>query len=156
MKIQYKKILKPLIKLHFLKNQYYKYLKDSDWLNTITVQLKQSLKIIYLYDKKKKKILFLGFPFNKLIHNQVNHCFSSKINYLKTNLKKKKFDLIVFYKTSEKDLVLLETLQKRNIPVIIFGDSGEKGYNLNTLTRKKSIKNFNFFVIFSVLTKYLK
>lgn len=106
--------------------------------------------------KKKKKILFLGFPFNKLIHNQVNHCFSSKINYLKTNLKKKKFDLIVFYKTSEKDLVLLETLQKRNIPVIIFGDSGEKGYNLNTLTRKKSIKNFNFFVIFSVLTKYLK
>lgn len=58
MKIQYKKILKPLIKLHFLKNQYYKYLKDSDWLNTITVQLKQSLKIIYLYDKKKKKFFF--------------------------------------------------------------------------------------------------
>lgn len=158
MKIKHKKILKPLIKLHFLKNQFYKQFIKAKCVNNVTLQLKQALKIIYLYKKKKKPILFLGFPYNKFVHNQINHIFISKNSYLKNkdNLNYKQFDLIVYNKTSNKDKQLLKTLENLNIPIVLFGDLNENGYNFNVLTKKKSIKNFNFFIIFSILTKYIK
>ena len=156
MKINRKKILKPLVKLHFLKNQFYKqFFNFQSTTNTVTLQLKQALKTIYLYEKKKK-ILFLGFSYNKLVHNQTNHYFRSKTMYLKNKLGFDKFDLIVFNKSSYKDLQLLKILDKSNIPVIVFGGFGEKVYNVSILTKKKSIKNFNLFLIFSILTKYQK
>ena len=56
MKINRKKNLKPLVKLHFLKNQFYKqFFNFQSTTNTVTLQLKQALKTIYLYEKKKKK-----------------------------------------------------------------------------------------------------
>ena len=58
MKIKNKKNLKPLIKLYLLKNQFYKQSSKLKSLNKTMLQLKQSLKIIYLYKQKKKKNLF--------------------------------------------------------------------------------------------------
>ena len=55
MKIKNKKNLKPLIKLYLLKNQFYKQSSKLKSLNKTMLQLKQSLKIIYLYKQKKKK-----------------------------------------------------------------------------------------------------
>lgn len=106
--------------------------------------------------KKKKKILFLGFNYNKLTHNQVNSCFISKQRCLKKNLDYTKFDLIVFNKTSNQDLKIIETLKTLSIPIIIFGNYNNKGYNFNVLSTKKSVKNFNFFILFSILTKHKK
>lgn len=59
MKITHKKIKTPLIKIHFLKNQYYKSkTKYFTKVDSLTLQLKQVLKIIYLYKKNKKKYFF--------------------------------------------------------------------------------------------------
>ena len=58
MKIQSKKILKPLVNFYFLKNQFYKQLFNSTCLNNLTLEFKNCLKIIYLYEKKKKNIIF--------------------------------------------------------------------------------------------------
>lgn len=156
MKIKYKKILKPLVNIHFLKNQFYKQVVNSKSLNTITLELKQILKIIYLYNKNKKKILLIGFPYNKVIQNQTRHCFSSKNLYLKKRFNFKQFDLIVFNKTNQKDENILSNFIKLNIPIITLGECYKSGYNLNIVCKKKSIKNFNFFLIFSILTKYVK
>ena len=156
MKIKKKKILKPLVKLYLLKNQFYKQTNKFKCLNKTMLQLKQSLKIIYLYKIKKKKILFLGFPNNKFIQNQINCVFSSKNLYLKNKLNYKQFDLIVFNKTNSKDIILLKQLRKINIPLVIFGDILNEEYCFNFSSKKNFIKNFNIFIIFSILTKQLK
>ena len=54
MKIKLKQKSKSLIKLHLLKYQVYKNYFNTSF-NNITIELKQALKIIYLYNKKKKK-----------------------------------------------------------------------------------------------------
>lgn len=156
MKIKNKKNLKPLIKLYLLKNQFYKQSSKLKSLNKTMLQLKQSLKIIYLYKQKKKKILFLGFPNNKFIQNQINCVFSSKNLYLKNKLNYKQFDLIVFNKTNSKDLFLLKQLKKVNIPLVIFGDVLNEEYCFSFSSKKNFTKNFNIFIIFSILTKQVK
>jgi len=157
MKIKYKKVLRPLIKLFFLKNQLYKKIVNLKSLNTLTLQIKKSIKIIYLYNKYKKNILFLGFSNNnKTIQNQLNHSFISKNMYLKNKINFNDFDLIVFNKTKTKDLLLLKTLEKLNIPILIFGDFNYFGYGFNIASKKKIIKAFNSFIIFSILTKNKK
>lgn len=154
MKVKHKKILKPLIKLHFLKNQVYKKAFDTKCLTNLTLHLKQLLKIIYLYNKKNKKILFLGFSESQFIKNQINHVFCSKQMYLKKKLNYKQFDLIVYNYTTIKDLMFWKNLKKLNVPVVILGNSDKENYYLNISTKKR--KNFNLFIIFSVLTKYVK
>ena len=57
MKIQRKKILKPLIQLHFIKHQYYKNFTNLKSIDNVIIQLKQTLKIIYWYEKKKKNYI---------------------------------------------------------------------------------------------------
>ena len=53
MKIKLKKKSRSLIKLHLLKYQIYKDNLNIN-LNNVNIELKQALKIIYLYNKKKK------------------------------------------------------------------------------------------------------
>ena len=55
MKIKFKQTSRLLIKLHLLKYQMYKNYFNTN-LNDLTIELKQALKIIYLYNKKKKKL----------------------------------------------------------------------------------------------------
>lgn len=156
MKIRRKRILKPLIQLYFLKNQFYKQFITFKNINTVILELKQALKILFLYNKKKKNILFIGFYYNKFIQNQLNHSFSSKNLYSETKLKINKFDLIVFNKTSVNDLKLIKKLKKLNIPIIIFGGLNKIGYDVSTSFNKKNLKTFNSYILFSVLTKYNK
>ena len=156
MKIKQKKILKPLIKLHLLKTQIYKQANGLQSLNTSVLQLKQVLKIIYLYSKNKKKILFLGFPYNKFVHNQVNYLFHSKNSYLKKKINFNQIDLIVLHNTKDKDLNIIKNLESFNVPIVVFGNVQSKNYSFNVLTKKKSINNFILFIIFSILTKYSK
>ena len=153
MKIKQKNVFKPLIKFYLLKNQYY---TQFDNLNNLVLNFKSCLKIIYLYEKKKKKILFVGFNYNKFIYNQVNQCFISKQRFLKKPIDYTKFDLIVFNKTSSQDFKVIKTLNTLDIPIIIFEDYSTKGYRFNGLSTKKSFKNFNFFMLFSVLIKHKK
>ena len=89
------------IKIHLLKNQIYApfniYKID---LNNTILEIKKALKVIFVYNKHKKKILFLGFPFKKDVHNQINHSFKTKNyhkNFFLTNEHslKKNFDLVV-------------------------------------------------------------
>ena len=156
MKIKQTPVFRPLIRFYFLKNQFYTQFGAVKSLNNLILHFKSCLKIIYLYEKKKKKILFVGFNYNKFIYNQVNQCFISKQRCLKKVIDYTKFDLIVFNKTSGQDFKIIKTFNTLDIPIIIFGDSNTKGYSFNVLSTKKSIKNFNFFIIFSVLLKQKK
>jgi len=59
MKTTLKSPIRSLIKLHFLKHQMYKkksykYIRSA-FVDNITIELKQALKIIYLYHTQKKK-----------------------------------------------------------------------------------------------------
>ena len=156
MKIQRKKILKPLIQLHFIKHQYYKHFTNLKSIDNVIIKLKQTLKLIYWYEKKKKKIIFLGFVYNKFIHNQINHVFSSKDLYKRNNKFFNNFDLIVFNKTSEKDEKILKNLTKLHIPIIVLGNLKDKNLGVNLSSKTNYIKNFNSFIIFSILTKFKK
>ena len=113
--------------------------------------------------------MFIGFPFNKNLHNQLNQSFISKTAYIKkiknNNLDfsfnsagslKTKPELIVFYKTSDKDLLMLKELKKSNIPLILFGNNDKqfvKSYSVSGSLKKNKIKKFCSFLIFSVLIK---
>lgn len=171
MKLKLKTTTRSLIKLHIVKYQIYKnynkYLFNANSnINNLTIELKQALKIIYLYNLKNKKILFIGFPYNKILHNQLNHFFISKNFYAKKMLTGnfdsslyKTPDLIVFNNTSDKDLVILNVIKTLNIPLIVFGNSNKlnnKNYNIQGSLKKNKIKNFCFFLIFSVLTRSIK
>lgn len=169
MKIKLKQKSKSLIKLHLLKYQVYKNYFNTSF-NNITIELKQALKIIYLYNKKKKKILFIGFPFNVNTHNKLNQIFTSKLDFNKkfqnsglNSLyynKNKKPDLIVFSQTSKTDFKILKELKKYNIPLILFGNLNNnkiiQNYVVNGYLKKNSIKKFCWFLIFSILTKSIK
>lgn len=165
MKIKFKQKSRSLIKLHLLKYQIYKNNLNIS-LNNVNTELKQALKVIYLYNNKKKKILFIGFPFNTKLQNQLDQIFMSKID-LKKNLQNnniylsgsnvKKPDLIVFNSTSLKDSKITKELKKFNLPLILFGSSdlvsNFKTYNVKVSLEKNYIKNFCWFLIFSILTK---
>ena len=174
MKTTLKTPSRSLIKIHLLKYQMYKnYNKYSfnSSLNNVTVELKQALRIIHLYNIKNKKILFIGFPYNKALQNQLSHFFISKHFYLKKTLSGnfnsltnsgvlyKNPDLVVFNSTSEKDINILIKLKKLNIPLILFGNSdniSHKNYNISGFLQNKKIKKFCFFLIFTILTRSIK
>ena len=162
MKINSNKYPRSLIKLYLLKNQIYTSSINSInkiCLDAFTLELKQSLKIIYLYHTKKKKILFIGFPFNKILHNKTSHLFVSKLTYEKTRLDSKKFDLIVFNKTSFKDNYILTNLNKETNTLVVFGSENKyskKYYNVFGLLKKQKTRIFCFFIIFSILTRSIK
>lgn len=162
MKTKLKQKSKLLIKLHLLKSQMYKNNFNISF-NNINIELKQALKIIYLY--KNKKILFIGFPFNIKTQNQLNQNFMSKIilnkklqnNELNSYVENKKIDLIVFSQTLKNDFNTIEELKKFNIPLILFGnfDTNKfvQNYIINYSLKKNYIKKFCWFLIFSILTK---
>lgn len=166
MKRKLKQKSKLLIKLHLLKYQMYKNNFNTSF-NNINIELKQALKIIYLYKNKNKKILFIGFPFNIKTQNQLNQIFMSKIilnkklqnnklNLMSYN-ENKKIDLIVFSQTSKNDFNTIKELKKFNIPLILFGnfDSNKfvQNYIINSSLKKNYLKKFCWFLIFSILTK---
>jgi len=157
MKLKNKLKVKGLINLHLFKYQVYKTLVNLN-INQILIELKQSLKIIYLYNNKKN-IIFVGFPYNKISHNQVNNVFISKVLFFKKIQKKiflDSFDLIVFYQTSKQDYSLLKKLNSISVPLIIFCNNcnlKNKGYIVKNILKNKRLKVFVFFLIFSVLIK---
>ena len=165
MKIKFKQKSRSLVKLHLLKYQMYKNSFNTS-LNNVNIELKQALKVIYLYNTKKKKILFIGFPFNIKLQNQIKQIFMSKIGFKKELLnnsayilgsKGKKPDLIVFNGISSDDFMITKELKKFNTPLILFGnynqDSSFKTYNVKVCLDKNYIKKFCWFLIFSILTK---
>lgn len=162
MKKNNKTKFKGLVNLHLLKYQLYKNLINYD-INQISIELKKSLKIIYLYQKKKKKIIFVGFPFNKILHNQLSNNFVSKPSFIKQLQKTKnlsQFDLIVFYQASSKDYNLSKKLNNIGLPIIIFCNNNNgfenKNYIVKNILKNKKIKSFVYFFIFSILIKNLK
>ena len=169
MKIKLKKKSRSLIKLHLLKYQIYKDNLNIN-LNNVNIELKQALKIIYLYNKKKKNILFIGFPFTTKLQNHLNQSFMSKIELEKklqinnnkclSNNNGKDFDLIVFNSTSSKDSKFMKELKKFNLPLILFGNFDSvldvNTYNVKVSLNKNYMKKFCWFLIFSILTKKSK
>lgn len=165
MKKNFKQKYRSLIKLHLLKYQIYKNNLNTSF-NNVSIELKQALKIIYLYNKKKKKILFIGFPFNTKLQNQLQHSFMSKIdlkkklqtsNLVLSDTETKEPNLIVINATSKADTSVVRELKKFNIPLILFGTFDEtltfKSYKVNIFLDKNYIKKFCWFLIFSILTK---
>lgn len=160
MKLKNKLKVKGLINLHLLKYQVYKTFTNSN-INQIPIELKQSLKLIYLYNNKKN-IVFIGFPYNKTLHNQVNHVFVSKVSFFKKFQKKNfldDYDLIVFYQTLKQDYNLLKKLNHTSVPLIMFCNNynlKNKCYIVQNILKNKKLKVFVSFLIFSVLTKKYK
>ena len=155
-----KKIKKiSLINYNLLKYQIYntdKIFINNFKINNTNLELKQALKIIYLYNINKKKIMFVGFPYNKVVKNQLNNFFISK-NKLYSNLcDLDTYDLIVLNFSNNKDKKILERFKSSNLPLIIFGNNTNKTYNVNGFFKSKSIQNFCFFLLFSVIKKFTK
>ena len=121
-------------------------------LNT-NLELKQALKIVYLYNINKKKILFVGFPYSKYVNNQVNNFFISKNKWCSNTVNVKMYDLIVFNCSKDQDKKILETLKDSNKPLIIFGKKTKKNYEVNGSFKAKSIQKFCFFLLFSIIKK---
>jgi len=95
--------------------------------------------------------LFIGFPFNKTLHNKTKHIFISKIFYNKNKLNLNNFDLIVVNKTSKKDDDIIAKTIKETKTLIVFGDiinkHYKKSYHVFKLSKKKN-KNFLYFCYF--------
>lgn len=154
------------LQLHLLNHQMYsknKKLNFQTYVKNLIFELKQALKIIYLYTKTKKKILFIGFPYNKSLHNQSIHYFMSKKLLLKnTNLNKIYFKknprLIVINNFLTSDEQILKKFEKQNIPIVIFTKNcnnivNRKFYNVKIFSFKPAVKKFIYFLLFSILNK---
>lgn len=148
-----------LINFNLLKYQIYNnntnQLVQSSKIESINAELKQALKIIYLYNLKNKKILFIGFPYKKGLVNQVNHLFISKKLYHKflgsvNNTMFTDYDLVVFNNFKPKDKMIFKSI---NLPSILFGFCGSNSYEVNGFFKNEKSKNFCFFLMFSVLLK---
>lgn len=158
-----------LIKFYLLKYQIYKNQKNQTFfkqnLEKLNIQIKQTLNIIYLYHVNKKKILFVGFPYIKFMLNKFNHFFIPKssfntqlINNSKLSNKNfSKMDLIVFFNVTVKELEEIKKFNKKNIPIISFGNELKNktnfNYNIFGYFSKPQIKQFFFFLILSILRK---
>lgn len=115
------------------------------------LELKQVLKIIYLYNKNKKKILFVGFPTSQTVKNQLNHSFISK-NYVLKNYKTFYLhDLIILSYNNDNDKEIVKCLKSQNVPLIVFGSKKGTVYKVNGLFETKTIKKFCLFLIFSII-----
>lgn len=118
------------------------------------INIKKALKIIFKYNTRNKKILFLGFagPIVKKINKQTNHVaiplniklqglisnhfqLKNKIKYSLPKLRKKPKLIIIFDKIENYELILNESY-KAKIPTITF----ESTFN-------KKIKNTNLYNI---------
>lgn len=152
-----------LIKYHLLKYQIYlsselgNKKSSSFLLEKIEIHLKQSLKIIYEYHIKQKKILFIGLPIlNKIFINDIfkstSHIFMSEATWINgllsntkyvkkhnqnlTNIELKRFfnslntkpDLIILFNTKN-DFKIIKEINKLKIPIIRFNNLNEKKYD---------------------------
>ena len=157
MKIKKKHQKISLINYSLLKYQIYNLnnLHDQNFkfYNT-NLELKQALKIIYLYNKNKKKILFVGFPFNQTIQNQLTHSFISKNRVSDTYKIFHLYDLIIFNYNNDKDTETVKYLKSFNVPLIVFGSKTNNVYKINGSFNTKTIKKFCLFLIFSVVKNY--
>ena len=157
-----RKTNKPLsfIKFYLLKYQFYKKVN----INKLIIDFKQSLKVIYSYHVQNKKILFIGFSFNKNISNQFSHLFISKNKYTKKVLsncflkegENRSFpNLIVFNNYQLVDEKIIKETLKYNIPIVVFGDYSKQinFYNVQGNFNQKNFKKFVDFLIFSIIKK---
>lgn len=156
MKIKKKLKKNSLISFNLIKYQAYKVKKTYSQkfnINSINLEIKQALKIIYLYNIKNKKILFVGFSYNKFLSNQTNHLFISKRMLLNSFNMFNNYDLIVFNKLKNKDEISFKNLSSLNKPLILLGKQDNKFYSINGFFSSKKGKNFFLFLIFSILRK---
>ena len=174
-----------LIKLHLLKYQIYRKniskLSFYNSLNFLELNLKRILNLIYLYKHHNKKILFIGFPYNKKnrFFKLSNHLFlpknfwihkksintneyllkiKQKIDLQKTNSIIKNYDLIVFFNPNMQHIEVLQEFKKFQIPVILIGNKKNlnalfSSYSVFAFTLRKITKQFFFFLICSILKK---
>ena len=140
-----------LINYNLLKYQIYNI--DNFKIVNTNLELKQALKIVYLYNVNKKKILFIGFPYSKSLNNQVNNFFISKNKWCSNTINVKMYDLIVFNCSKDQDEKILETLKVSNKPLIVFGKKTKKNYEVNGSFKARSIQKFCFFLLFSIIKK---
>lgn len=162
-----------LLKLHILKYQIY--LTTINSLNNkivltlenIEIYLKKSLKLIYEYHSKKKKILFVGFSFpnNDILFNIKNntpHTFISANIWVNGSLsnnglnsEKKLPALIVIFNSTYEKSIIKEALDSK-IPIIFFGDRVINNYKQIMYTIPGNYKklvplNIYSLVLFSIL-----
>ncbi len=185
MKVQHFKIKKyTLLKLHLIKYQAYKInLKNFNPLkiiNHLELSLKQVLNLIYFYHFSDKKILFVGFPYNKKIHKLnplqhffvqkncwVNGLFSNKNAKIQNLLKqpsltittpfgKRDPDLVVLFNVSKTEQHVLHELSSIGCPLIVIGNqipinTSNIIYTVPGFFFKKNVKQLCFFLIQSIL-----
>lgn len=185
MKVQHFKIKKyTLLKLHLIKYQAYKFnLKNFNPLkkiNYLESSLKQALNLIYFYHFNDKRILFVGFPYNKNIRklNLLQHFFlprkcwvnglfynkNAKIQYMMkqsslattTPFGKNDPDLVVLFNISKKEQNILTEISSIGCPLIIIGNQipfnvPNTIYSVPGFFFKKNIKQLCFFLIQSIL-----
>jgi len=184
MKLRNFKIKKyTLMKLYLLKCQAYKTnikfpIKKA--LNHLEQCLRQALTLIYSYHSNNKKILFIGFPYLKsktVLLKSSNHLFLPKklwmngsfsnnvlsIKESKSSTEKKvfstkKFDLVVFFNATFKDIGVLKELSSLNSPLIVFGGQIFSEFIGNIVfvplaCKTKNAKKLSSFLIYSVLKK---
>lgn len=164
MKIKQTKIEhKQILELQLLKSRVYEqYNKKSDNLNNISltkilIDFKKVLKVIYKYNKKNKKILFIGITptLMKRINRTTNHIaipseFKLK-GFLSNNLKQKyqqnqiqsnnlnllpklntKPDLIVMFTRLDNNNSILAESYLTKIPLITFGEKQKNRSNFHS------------------------
>lgn len=183
MKVQHFKIKKyTLLKLHLIKYQAYKFnLKNFNpikKINHLELSLKQALNLIYSYHFNNKRILFVGFPYNRNLRklNLLQHFFipkncwvnglfynkNSKIQNIKSSLSittpfgKNDPDLVVLLNISSKEHNILNELSSIGCPLIIIGNQIPSNvpniiYSVPGFFLKKNIKQLCFFLIQSIL-----
>lgn len=178
---RYKKSKILLTQLKTIKLAYRKKAHFSS-INSNKTLLNKILRIIYKYDKKKKKILFVGFPkqfISKMTHSkhiQISETILLKAwepiartqkmgvskNISRLTLKlKEKADLIVIHNPRDKLSIVKKSYLNR-IPIIIIGKhqtaNGEKtlyesNTNYNFLIEKNEHSNIFFTLIAYALKK---
>lgn len=183
MKVQHFKIKKyTLLKLHLIKYQAYKFnlknLNPLKKINHLELSLKQVLNLIYFYHFNNKRILFVGFPYNKILSkfNLLQHFFipkkcwvnglfynkNAKIQNIKSPLTttilfgKNDPDLVVLFNISKKEQNILNELSSIGCPLIIIGHQLPLNYSniiysVPGFFLKKNIKQLCFFLVQTIL-----
>ena len=130
----------------------------------LELKLKQSLQVIFNYNLKKKKILFIGLPYcsNQLLFKSSKHIFVTKKEvhkFLNNKSILKNLSLIVFFNFKSKDLNLLNDLKIIKKPVIVIGQTFlinrklEIEYTVNLNLNILDVKQFCSFLIYSTIKK---
>lgn len=185
MKIQNYKIKKyTLLKLHLIKYQAYKInlknFKFFKFINNLELSLKHALNLIYLYHSSNKRILFVGFPYNKKLQNlnALRHTFIPKNLWIKglfsnknskvqttskqttsfalNSISKTDPDLVVLFNISKTEQDILIELSTIGCPLIVIGNQipinvSNKIYTVPGFFLKTNMKQLCFFLIQSIL-----